>query len=352
MTLLDATLSAITPVSDAARQTARAHLEQLFMPHWALGKIMDLGVELAGITGSQTPAVGRKCCVVMAADHGVVEEAVSPCPQELTYKVVRNFLLGKSSINILCKTVGADVHVVDMGMVEDTEHLAREFPLIRQPVAPGTKNLAREWAMSREEAILSVETGIRIATRLGEFTDVFATGEMGIGNTTPSAALIAVLAGIPADAATGTGSGLDETQRRAKAAVIERAISKHNPDPADGIDTLAKIGGFEIGGIAGVMLGCAAMKKPVLLDGIISTAAALVAQALSPASAGYMLATHQSAEQGHTAALHKLGKKSLFDLDFRLGEGTGAVMAMPILDSAVGILTEMLTFEEAEAIKF
>lgn len=355
MHLLNDTLRRIRPASDSARATARTHLEQLLMPHWALGRLQDLGIELAGITGSQTPSVRRKTIVVMAADHGVVAESVSPCPQDLTLKVVKNFLEERGAINILSRKVGARVYVVDMGMTgEESElnALSKTKGLRRFHLGFGTKNMVKESAMTRDEAIASLEAGIQVAKELADTTDLFGTGEMGIGNTTPSSAIISVITGISPEAATGAGSGLTESQRLAKARTIETAIRLHQPDPMDGVDVLAKVGGFEIGGMAGVMLGAAALKKPVLLDGVISTAAALIARQICPAAADAMIAAHKSVEKGHVAALQLLKKEPLLDLDFRLGEGTGCAMAMPILDGAAGMLTEMLTFADAEEPKY
>lgn len=347
MKLLEATCAKIAPLDSTAQAAAKARLDQLTMPHWALGRLMDLAVELAGMTGSARPAVARKTVVVMAGDHGVTAEGVSLYPAEVTQQMVFNFVAGGAGINALARLVGAEVHVVDMGVHGDLSALAAAGKIRRVHVADGTKNMAAGAAMSREEAVRSVEAGIETALSLAGTTDVFGTGDMGIGNTTPSSAIVAVLTGRPVADVTGKGTGISDEQRAAKVGVIERAIGVNRPDAADALDVLAKLGGFEIGGIAGVILGAASLRRPVLVDGFISTAGALIAQGLCPTSVDYMVAAHRSVERGHQAALEKLGKKPLVDLDLRLGEGTGAALAMHFVEAAVRIMTEVATFGEA-----
>ncbi len=347
MTILDETIRRIAPADAGAREKARRRLEQLTMPHWALGRLMDLAEDLAGMTGLVPPPTARKTVVVLAADHGVAASGVSLYPREVTAQMVRNFVGGGAAINVLARLAGARVVVVDMGVLGDLGDLAREGRILSRRVGPGTMDISRGAAMNRDEAVRALEEGIRTARDLAEETDVFATGDMGIGNTTPSSALVAVFSGADADEATGRGTGIDDAQRARKVAVVRQALEVNRPDPADPVGVLAAVGGFEIGGIAGLILGAASLKKPVLVDGFISTAGALVASRLAPAAAQYMIASHRSMEQGHRIALQALGKRPLLDLDLRLGEGTGAALAMNLVEASVRILTEMATFEEA-----
>ncbi|MHB8836310.1 MAG: nicotinate-nucleotide--dimethylbenzimidazole phosphoribosyltransferase [Candidatus Methylomirabilia bacterium] len=347
MKLLEATCAKIAPLDATAQAIAKTRLDQLTMPHWALGRLMDLALELAGITGSARPPVARKTVVVMAGDHGVTAEGVSLYPAEVTQQMVFNFVAGGAGINALARLVGAAVQVVDMGVRGDLSALAAAGKIKRVHIADGTKNMAAGAAMTREEAVRAVAAGIEIALALGATTDVFGTGDMGIGNTTPSSAIVAVLTGESVAAVTGKGTGIDDDQLKAKVRVIEKAIGVNKPNAADALDVLAKVGGFEIAGIAGVILGAAAQRKPVVIDGFISTAGALIAQGLCPESASYMIAAHRSVERGHQVALAKLGKKPLMDLDLRLGEGTGAALAMHLVEAAVRVLTEVATFGEA-----
>lgn len=347
MKLLDQTLKTIKPQDPADRARARARLERLIMPPWALGRLLDLALDLAGMTGTLQPAVGRKTIVTLAADHGVTAEGVSKFPREVTTQMVRNFVQGGAGVTILAGLAGAKVVVVDMGVAGDLGDLAASGRILSKRIAPGTRNLAQEPAMSREEAARSLEAGIEITRDLDGETDVFGTGDMGIGNTTPSAAIAAVLTGQTPERVTGRGTGIDDAMLAHKISVIRRALEANRPDPRDGLDVLAKIGGFEIGGIAGVILGAAARRKPVVVDGFISTAGALIAQSLCPASADYMIAAHRSVEPGHAAMQRQLGKEPLLDLNLRLGEGTGAALAMNLVEAAARILTDMATFEEA-----
>nr|VFK03095.1 MAG: nicotinate-nucleotide-dimethylbenzimidazole phosphoribosyltransferase [Candidatus Kentron sp. H]VFK03221.1 MAG: nicotinate-nucleotide-dimethylbenzimidazole phosphoribosyltransferase [Candidatus Kentron sp. H] len=399
MQILNETLSAITPQSEHWRTRARERLDQLTMPHWALGRLMDLAVDLAGITRSLQPPVGHKVIVVMAADHGVVAEGVSQYPQDVTRQMVANFMAGGAGINALAGQAGADVCVVDMGVAQGTEDLARAGaapaqptrhprcptksldPFARNshikklslPVAPGTANIAKGPAMTRDQAVTALENGIRVAQQMiEEGYDLIGVGEIGIGNTTSSAALIAALCGESAAAVTGHGTGIDDQQRRRKVAVIEAALRVNGlagalannrpttteedhpstapraaPDGKDALAVLAKVGGFEIGGIAGVILGTAAEKRPVVMDGLISTTGALVAYHLMPTVADYLIAAHRSVEKGHLIALERLGKEPLLDLRLRLGEGTGAALAMNLVAAAARVLTEVKTFSEA-----
>jgi nicotinate-nucleotide--dimethylbenzimidazole phosphoribosyltransferase len=347
MKLLISTLKQIEPQDPGSRAAAHARLEQLAMPFWALGRIMDLAEDLAGMTRSLRPPISRRTIVTMAGDHGVVAEGVSKYPQEVTAQMVNNFVAGRAGINVLARQAGAKVVVVDMGVAGDLSALTESGKIISRRIGPGTRNMAAGPAMSREEAVRSVEAGIAIAEDLNASTDVFATGDMGIGNTTPSSAIIAAVTGCSVEAATGRGTGIDDGQLQHKVLVIEKAMNTNHPNPADPLDILSKIGGFEIGGIAGLILGAAAMKKPVLVDGLISTAGALIAWCLEPRSIEYAIAAHRSVEQGHRIALQHLKKTPLLDLDLRLGEGTGAALAMHLVEAAARILAEMATFDEA-----
>jgi nicotinate-nucleotide--dimethylbenzimidazole phosphoribosyltransferase len=347
MNLLEETIAKIEPQDEAIRALAHTRLESLTMPYWALGRLLDLAEELAGITRSLHPAVARKTIFTMAGDHGVVAEGISKYPQEVTPQMVANIAAGGAGINALAHQSGASVVVVDMGVAADLSELAASGKIVSRRVGPGTKNMAEGPAMSREEAITAIENGIGLAIQAKDSVDVFGTGEMGIGNTTPSSAIVAAFSGRSVADVTGHGTGIEEEQFAHKVRVIEKSLRLNQPDPHDGIDVLSKIGGFEIGGIAGLILGAASLKKPVVIDGFISTAGALIADALCPTARQYMIAAHRSVEQGHRAALELLGKQPLIDLDLRLGEGTGAALAMNFVEAAVRVLTEVATFEEA-----
>lgn len=347
MTLLRETIARIPNEDTDARRRARTRLENLTMPYWALGRLMDLAEDLAGMTGAVPPPVARKTVVTMAADHGIAARGVSNYPREVTVQMVYNFVRGGAGINALAALAGARVVVADLGVGGDLSDLVRAGKIIDGRVGPGTRDMTEGPAMSRAEAVRSIETGIRIALEMGETTDVYGTGEMGIGNTTSSSAIVAVFSGASVGEVTGRGTGVDDARLAHKVAVIEEALAVNRPDPEDPIGVLAAVGGFEIGGIAGLILGAAALRKPVLVDGFISTAGALIAARLAPLSLPYMIASHRSQERGHHTALACLGKKPLLDLDLRLGEGTGAALAMLIVDAAVAVLTSVATFEEA-----
>ena len=347
MGLLEKTVKDICPQDESWRGKARERLEQLTMPHWALGRLMDLAEDLAGMTRSMQPPVERKAVVTMAGDHGVTAEGVSKYPQAVTGQMVHNFTNGGAGINALARCVGARVIVVDMGVAGGLDKLAAGGKIVSKRIAKGTQNIARGPAMTREEAVRSIEAGIELASDLDSSVDVFGTGEMGIGNTTPSTAIVAAFTGLPVREVTGRGTGIDDEQLNRKTEIIQRALDVNKPDPTDGVDVLAKIGGFEIGGLAGLILGAACRRKPILIDGFISTAAALIAHKLAPAASDYMIAAHRSEERGHRAMHEYLGKEPLLDLSMRLGEGTGAALAMGLIDAARAVLTEVSTFSEA-----
>jgi nicotinate-nucleotide--dimethylbenzimidazole phosphoribosyltransferase len=347
MSLLADSIRRIAPQDSAARAKAKSRLDQLTMPYWALGRLMDLAEDLAGMTGSVPPRTTDKTMVVMAGDHGVTAEDVSKYPQGVTAQMVYNFVAGGAGINALAGLNGARVVVVDMGVAADLSDLASAGKIVNKRIGPGTRNMAAGPAMSHDEAIRALEAGIAVGLELGQTTDVFGVGEMGIGNTTPSSAIVAALCGCSVADATGRGTGIEDEQLRHKIGVIEKCLDVNQPDASDPLDVLAKVGGFEIAGIAGLILAAASMRKPVIIDGFISTAGALIAHRLAPLSADYMIAAHQSVEQGHRIALQSLGKTPLLDLNLRLGEGTGAALAMNLVEAAARILTEVATFEEA-----
>ncbi len=351
MNLLTSTVAQIVPQDPACRRAAKDRLDRLIMPHWALGRLMDLAMDLAGMTRSVHPTVARKTIVTMAGDHGVAAEGISKYPQEVTPQMVHGFVAGMAGISALARLAGARVLVVDMGVAADLSRLAGSGKILDKKIAMGTANIALGPAMTRKQAVRSVEAGIEVVADLSELTDVFGTGDMGIANTTPSTAVVASLAGLPVAGLTGRGTGIDDGQLAKKIAVVEKALAVNRPDPSDALDVLAKVGGFEIGGIAGVVLGAAARRKPVVVDGFISTAGALVAHALCALSAQYVIAAHRSAEPGHRAMHARLGKEPLLDLGLRLGEGTGACLAMNLVEAAQRILCEVATFDEAHVSK-
>jgi len=344
---LESTFRKIFPQDTSFRDSAVRHLEQLTMPYWALGDLMDLAVDLAGMTRSLQPPVGRKKIVVMVGDHGVTAEGVSKYPSEVTGQMVYNFVAGGAGINALARQAGAEVAVVDMGTATDLKQLADKGEILSKKIGNGTGNIAKGPAMTRSHAVMAVEAGIEVADKLASEVDIFGTGDMGIGNTTPSTAIVAALTGSDVASVTGRGTGLDDKQFAHKIEVVEEALALNNPDSKDGLDVLAKVGGFEIGGIAGLIIGAAAQKKPVVVDGFISTAGALIAHSLEPFVRDYIICAHRSVEKGHRVMHERLGLKPLLDLNMRLGEGTGAALAMNLIDAAVAILTEVATFEDA-----
>ena len=347
ISFLEAAYRDIFPQDSLLRDQATAHLEQLTMPHWALGRLMDLAVDLAGMTRSVDPPVARKTVVVMVGDHGVTAEGVSKYPSEVTAQMVYNFIAGGAGINALARQVGADVKIVDMGTAADFDELVGNGKIISKKIGKGTENIALGPAMTRIHAVLAVEAGIEVANDLADTVDVFGTGDMGIGNTTPSTAVVAAITGKPVAELAGRGTGLDDDGLAKKIQVIEQALDVNRPDGKDGMDVLAKVGGFEIAGIAGLILGAAANRKPIIVDGFISTAGALIAHSLEPFVRDYIICAHRSVEPGHCAMHEKLGCDPLLDLNMRLGEGTGAALAMNLVDAAKAILTEVATFEDA-----
>ena len=324
---------------------ASARQARLTKPPGSLGRLERLSIQLAGITGQSLPSVALKAVIIAAADHGVAADGVSAYPPAVTAQMALNFARGGAAINVLARQAGARVVVVDVGIAADL-HAAPG--LIHRKLAPGTQNMAHGPAMSRAQASAAIEVGLDVfqAERAAGL-DLVATGDMGIGNTTSSAAIVAVLTGLPVAEVTGRGTGVDDAGLARKLAAIEQALARNQPDPADALGVLAGVGGFELAALAGVILGAAAARVPVVIDGFISGAAALIAAGLAPQARPYMIAAHQSVEIGHRAALAQLGLQPLFDLELRLGEGTGAVLAFHLIDAAARLLAEMATFDEA-----
>ena len=336
----------IQPLDEAAMQSAQARQDTLTKPNGSLGRLEELSIQLAGMTANPLPAVDRKVVIVMAADHGVTCEGVSAYPAEVTPQMVLNFLHGGAAINVLARQADAHVVVVDMGVAVDVADASGK--LLRRRVGAGTANLAQGPAMSCEQAQESLQSGIEITeAEIARGADILATGDMGIGNTTASAALACVLMNESPGKIAGRGTGVDDEGLKRKISIITRALEVNQPNARDALDVLAKVGGFEIGGLAGVMLAAAANRKPVVVDGFISTAAAMIAASLAPASRSYMIAAHVSQERGHRLMLEWLGLHPLLDMNMRLGEGTGAALAFHLIDASTRILCEMATFDEA-----
>jgi nicotinate-nucleotide--dimethylbenzimidazole phosphoribosyltransferase len=343
--MLENIIARIQGLDETAMAAARARQDMLTKPPGSLGRLEELSIQLAGITGKNIPTLKDKVIITMAGDHGVVAEGVSAFPQEVTPQMVLNFLHGGAAINVLARHVGARITIVDMGVAAEMEaHPA----LVVKKVALGTANITKGPAMSREQVVQALIAGVEVVeAEIQEGLDIVGTGDMGIGNTTPSAAIAAALTGIEPAKIAGRGTGVDDEGLRRKIAAIERALAVNKPDPKDGLDVLAKVGGFEIGGLAGVILGAAANRKPVMVDGFISTAAAMIAVTTAPAVCPYLISAHRSQEYGHSQMVEWLGLKPLVDLDFRLGEGTGAALGISFAEASCKILAEMATFAEA-----
>ncbi len=340
----------IKPVDEAWIEKARARTAQLVMPTRALGRLHSIAEQLCGIRKSLSPSIENKAILIMAGDHGVVASGVSAYPQEVTGAMVQTFLSGGAGINAISRHTGVDVWVVDMGIIPEMEPGATPGGerLIIQKIDRGTANFLEGPAMSRQMAEDAVMAGFRQAAKLFEAgIDMLGTGDMGIGNTTPSAAIGSVITGIDVPQMVGRGTGVDDAGFKRKIDVVRRGIQMNAPDKTDGLDVLSKVGGFEIGGIAGCILAGAYYRRPVVIDGFISTAGALVAHTLCPLVADYMIAGHCSEESGHKFMLEHLKLKPVLDLGMRLGEGSGGALAMGVVDCAVKVFKEVATFEEA-----
>ncbi len=345
MDLLTRTIESIKPLDDKAMAQARKRQDKLTKPAGSLGRLEELSIQIAGIQKKAKPEIKNKLMITMAGDHGVVDEKIGNWPREVTAQMVENFLWGGAGINVLARQAGARIVFVDIGVASD---LKPHKQLVVKKVDYGTKNMCQGPAMSEKQAVAAIEVGIEIVNgEIKKGLDIVGTGDMGIGNTTPSSAIFAALSGKKVEEVTGRGTGLNDEQLNHKIDVIKRALAVNKPNPAKPLDVLAKVGGFEIGGLVGVMLGAAAQRVPVVIDGFISGAAALVATKLAPQTKNYLIAAHVSAEAGHAAMLQYMGLKPLLNLEMRLGEGTGAALGIIIAEAAVRTLNEMATFAEA-----
>jgi len=324
---------------------AKERQDQLTKPTRSLGRLEELSIRLAGMTGRLNPPLKDKVVFTLAADHGVALEGVSAYPREVTAQMVLNFITGGAAINVLARQAGARVVIADFGVDADLPpHPELRFLKVRR----GTDSITQGAAMTQAEAMTAIEQGrVLVREELTRGLDIALTGDMGIGNTTPAAALICARAGLPADQGVGRGTGVDDAGLERKRAAVRRALDVNRAHLDDPLDTLAAVGGLEIAGLVGIILEAAVHRRPVLLDGFISGAAALTAVGVAPRVKDYLIAAHRSQELGHTAVLRSLGLKPLLDLDLRLGEGTGAVLALPVVEASVRILNEMATFAEA-----
>lgn len=343
-------LQGIEPTDQNWLDRAQAHTAQLVMPPRALGRLHDISERLCGIQQSMQPSLSTKAIVVMAGDHGIAGDGVSAYPQEVTGAMVQTFLVGGAGINAFSRQIGADVWVVDMGIIPelDAGSMPNAERLLVKKIAAGTQNFTKGPAMSRQEAQLAIETGFEVAANLFKSgVDILGTGDMGIGNTTPSAAIGAVVTGAALEDMVGRGTGVDDDGLVRKIASIRQGIELNVPEQSDGLGVLSKVGGFEIGGIAGLVLAGAYYRRPVVIDGFISTAGALIADCLCPHVRDYLFAGHCSEEPGHKIMLRHLAVAPILDLGMRLGEGTGGALAMGVIEAAARMFREVMTFEQA-----
>ncbi|MEK6714531.1 MAG: nicotinate-nucleotide--dimethylbenzimidazole phosphoribosyltransferase [Candidatus Omnitrophota bacterium] len=356
--IIEQTVKKITNIDMTLMDKAQARLDNLTKPRGSLGRLEEIAKVIVGMTGEETPLLKNKVIFTFAADHGVAAEGVSAFPQAVTAQMVYNFLRGGAGINVLAKHVGAQVVVVDLGVTEKiSAEGGKNEKFHEKKIAFGTKNMVKGPAMTKDEAIKSIEAGIGIFEEEfsagggsafgGKGIDIIGTGEMGIANTTAASAITAVITMQKVEDVTGRGTGIDDKGLVNKIRVIKEAINVNRPNPNDALDILAKVGGFEIGGLAGVILAAASHKVPVVIDGFISGSAALIAYLVEPKTKDYMLAAHCSVEIGHKAVLKYLGLSPILDLNLRLGEGTGAALGMSIIEASVKILNQMATFKDA-----
>lgn len=345
MSLLNNVITGITPVSaDVAIQTKK-HLDNLLKPIGSLGKLEEIAVCISSITGQVQNKLDKKCVVVFASDNGICEEGVSGAPVAVTTIQFLNMTKGLAGINVLSKQAGSDVYLVDIGVNAELPY----EQIINKKIRRGTRNMYKEPAMTREEAIQALETGIGMVQELvARGYEVIGTGEMGIGNTSTSGTVIMSLTGHQAEEVIGKGAGMKETDYQHKIDILKAVVAKHQPDSRDPIDVLSKVGGFDIAAMAGVCLGCAYYKVPVVIDGVISIAGALIASRLNPLSVQYMIPSHLSAEPGYVAVMKELGLNPYLLLDMRLGEGSGCPIAFYLIDCALAIGREMGTFEQGD----
>ena len=345
MNIVQSTLARIRPVNTELLAQAQARLDNKTKPPGSLGRLEEFARRIVAINGSLEPDLSRKVVFTFAGDHGIVEEGVSLYPKEVTAQMVFNFLAGGAGVNVLARHVGAEVRVVDVGVDFDFENAPG---MIHRKVARGTQNFAKGPAMTCDEALAALQVGIDLADQCkAEGIGLVGTGEMGIGNTSPSSAIIAAISGLSVRDLTHRGTGINDAALENKIRVIEQGLALNKPDGNDPLDVLTKVGGLEIAAIAGLVLGCAANSIPVVIDGFISTAGALIASELHPHVRDYIFAAHQSVEIGHRVMLERIAARPILDLDFRLGEGTGAALAMGLIEAGVKVLKEMATFEQA-----
>jgi len=337
----------IEPVDHTFGEQARERENQLTKPQGSLGRLEELAIQLAAMKRESLPRINRKTVFTFAGDHGVVEEGVSAFPQEVTPQMVYNFANDGAAINVLARQAGAGVIIADLGVAAPMELDHPNFK--NRKIANGTANFTKGPAMTKEQTLRAIAAGIEIfeEEHAKEPIDLAATGEMGIGNTTPATAILAAVSGENIEHIVGRGTGIDDDGLIRKISAIKRGLELNSPDKSDGLDILSKVGGFEIAGLTGVILAAAKNHVPVLIDGFISTSAALIANLIAPVSNQYMIAAHLSEERGHQKMMNILDKKPLLDLNLRLGEGTGAALAMHIVDASVRILHQMATFESA-----
>jgi len=348
MNLLKETLDSIKPLDKDAVKNAWERIDGLSKPIGSLGALEEIAARIAGITGKVKNNINKKNIIIMCADNGVVDEGVSSCPQVVTATVTNNFTKGITGVCVLAKQAGSELTIVDLGVKADFKNPK----IINEKVAYGTKNMAKGAAMTSEEAVKCIETGIKTVERLvdGGY-DLFGTGEMGIGNTATSSAVLSVLSGLNPDLVVGKGSGLTEEQLENKKVVVRRAIEVNNPDTNDVIDVLSKVGGFDIAGLCGCFLGAAKFRVPIVIDGFIASAAALCAYKLNPLVKEYIFASHLSAEPGAIYVMKELGLEPMVNLKMRLGEGSGCPIAFNIIEAALYAVNNMVTFEEANIVK-
>ncbi len=345
MKTYEQTLAAIRPLDRTLEEKVRVHLDDLTKPQGSLGRLEELALQVCLIQGTHQPSLGRKRICCLAGDHGVADEGVSAFPKEVTPQMVQNMLAGGAAINVLARHVAADLIVADFGVAAPLENLPT---LHRRRIRGGTDNIAMGPAMRRDEALAALTAGIELAeTAAGQGVTLLGTGDMGIANTTPATALLAAYLGCSVESITGRGTGIDDQRLAHKIEVIKRALEVNRDHLADPLGTLASLGGFEIAGIAGLCLGGAANRLPVVVDGFISTSGAVAACALCPAVRDYLIFSHLSQERGHGVIMKTLGVRPVLDLDMRLGEGTGAALAMNVIEAAIKIYNQMATFSGA-----
>lgn len=345
MNKLDEIIKRIKPPDTKAIEQAGLRQDRLTKPRGSLGRLEGLSIQAAGITAEPLPRFNHKAILTMAADHGVTAQGISLYPAEVTRQMVLNFLEGGAAINVLARMIGARVIIVDMGV---RGGLPAGGGITCRPIAPGTRDMSTGPAMTRKQAMDCLLAGIEVVEKeINNGLDILGTGDMGIGNTTSASAITAVITGQAVSEVTGRGTGIDDAQLNHKVKIIERSLAVNLPDPNDATDVLTKVGGFEIGGLAGAMLAAAANRIPVVIDGFISGAAALIAAGVCAQARDYMIASHLSAEKGHAACLRHLKLEPILKLNLRLGEGTGAALGIFLAESSVNLLREMATFSEA-----